>query len=156
MIPTGGMAVNVRALLTSPFMRFLMTGGFAALINILARLLFSLLFPFEIAVVVAYLIGMTTAYALARTFVFQRSHQSLVAEYGRFALVNAVALIQVWIVSVGLANWVLPSLGFTWQAELIAHTVGVLSPVFTSYFGHKVFTFKATDAPSGEQHTRED
>ena len=64
------------------------------------------------------------------------------AQYVRFTIVNLFALLQVWLLSVGLANWLFPKLGFTWHAELIAHTIGVLSPVVTSYYGHKLFTFR--------------
>lgn len=98
--------------------------------------------PFELAVVVAYLIGMVVAYLLARGFVFQPSGQSTRSEFLRFGLVNLVGIIQVWLVSIILANWLLPAVGFDWNIELVAHTIGVLSPVITSYFGHKLFTFR--------------
>ncbi|MDR3474690.1 MAG: GtrA family protein [Devosia sp.] len=124
------------------FIRFLVTGGLAAAVNIGSRVLLSMLMPFGAAVAVAYLIGMTTAYVLARLFVFERSGQTVHGEFLRFTLVNLVALVQVWLVSVGLADWLFPALRFTWNADLIAHTVGVLSPVVSSYYGHKLFTFR--------------
>ena len=125
-----------------PFLRFLLTGGFAAAVNIGSRALFSLVMPFEAAVVVAYLVGMATAFVLARLFVFAPSGGG-VRGFARFALVNLVALVQVWLVSVGLANWLFPAVGYIFHAELVAHTIGVLSPVVTSYYGHKLFTFRA-------------
>lgn len=134
------MLLRVQSL--SPFMKFLLTGGFSAGVNILSRLLFSLVMSFEISVIAAYLIGMTTAYILARLFVFEKSGQTVRAEYIRFALVSLVALAQVLIVSVGLVSWVFPYLEFDFYPELIAHTIGVLSPVLTSYYGHKHFSFK--------------
>lgn len=127
----------------SQFVRFLLTGGVAAAVNILSRIALSLAIPFEVAVVLAYLVGMTTAYVLARLFVFDRSGAPVHHEYLRFAVVNVVALIQVWLVSVGLANWLFPAIGFTWYPELVAHMIGVISPVATSYYGHKLFTFRS-------------
>lgn len=124
------------------FLRFIVTGGLAAAVNVLSRLALSQLFSFQVAVVLAYLVGMTTAYGLARAFVFQRSGHSVRREYARFALVNLVALAQVWGVSVGLVSWLFPALGFTFHGELVAHVIGVASPVFTSYYGHKFFTFR--------------
>lgn len=124
------------------FLRFVVTGGIAAAANIASRVALSQALSFQLAVVLAYLVGMTTAYVLARTFVFERSGQSVRHEYVRFALVNVIALAQVWAVSVGLAYWLFPALGFTFHAELIAHVIGVVSPVFTSYYGHKFFTFR--------------
>ncbi len=123
-----------------PFVRFLLAGGVAAAVNIGSRLLLSLLLPFEWAIVVAYLIGMTTAYVLTRLFVFETTG-STVREYLRFGLVNVVALVQVWLVTIGLADWIFPALGFAWHPELVAHTIGVLSPVVVSYYGHKLFSF---------------
>jgi putative flippase GtrA len=127
--------------MNSDFFRFMLTGGAAAAVNIASRWLLSSVMPFEAAVVVAYLIGMITAFSLARQFVFEKSKRHVSNEAMRFVLVNLVALLHVWIVSVGLAEWVFPKIGLVWQAELIAHIIGVLSPVVVSYFGHKYFTF---------------
>jgi putative flippase GtrA len=127
----------------SEFFRFLLTGGVAAAVNVVSRWFLSSVMPFEAAVVVAYLIGMITAFSLARSYVFERSERHVRSEAARFVLVNLAALLQVWIVSVGLADWVFPKIAFVWQAELIAHVIGVLTPVVSSYFGHKYFTFKS-------------
>ena len=135
-------AAKIQSLKSSAFLRFLVTGGIAAGANILSRVVLSFLMPFSVAVLFAFFIGMTTAYILARLFVFARSGQSIGNEYGRFVLVNLVALAQVWLISVGLAEWLFPATGMSWHPELIAHTIGVISPVFTSYYGHKFFTFR--------------
>ena len=126
---------------TRRFVAFLGTGGLAAAVNVASRIVFDLVMPYEAAVAVAYLVGMTTAFFLARLFVFEASGRSLHVEYGRFALVNVAALVQVLVVSVGLAKLAFPAVGFSWHAELIAHVVGVLSPVLVSYQGHKRFSF---------------
>ena len=46
------------------------------------------------------------------------------------------------VISLLLARWLLPSLGIVTHAEALAHLVGVLVPVVTSYFGHKFLTFR--------------
>jgi putative flippase GtrA len=125
------------------FVLFVLAGGFAALVNIVSRLALSLVMPYEAAIVVAYGCGMTTAYALNKAFVFERSGRSVRDEYVRFALVNLLAVAQVWVVSVGLARLVFPALGFAWHAETVAHVIGVAVPVFTSYLGHKHFSFSS-------------
>ena len=125
------------------FALFLFAGGTAALVNILSRVAFNLLMPYEVAIVVAYLCGMTTAYLLNKRFVFASSGRGVASEYTRFALVNLAAVAQVWIVSVGLARLVFPAISFTWHAETVAHVIGVMIPVFTSYMGHKHFSFAA-------------
>lgn len=129
-------------MVTSQFLRFLVTGGLAAAANLLCRYLLDFVVPFEIAVALAYLVGMTVAYLLARAFVFDTSGRGRVSEFKRFAVVNLFALVVVWVVSVGLARIVFPAIGFTWHADDIAHLVGVLAPVVTSYFGHRYYTFR--------------
>lgn len=123
------------------FVLFLLAGGAAALVNISSRIALNLLMPYEVAIVVAYLAGMTTAYLLNRHFVFTASGRSVASEYVRFALVNLAAVAQVWVVSVGLARWIFPAVGFAWHSETVAHVIGVAVPVFTSYLGHKHFSF---------------
>lgn len=135
------MRAKIEALSRAPFARFIAAGGIAALVNIVSRILLSKAMAFEIAIVIAYLIGMTTAYVLMKLFVFEASGKSVPHEYLRFGLVNLLALAQVWTVSEVLLRWLFPPIGFVWHAETVAHTIGVLSPVAVSYMGHKSFTF---------------
>jgi putative flippase GtrA len=123
---------------------FVMAGGLAAAINIASRIVLNLAMPYEVAIVFAYLCGMTAAYVLNRLWVFGASGRAVSHEYLRFALVNAVAVAQVWLVSVGLARFIFPWIAFVWHAETVAHVIGVAVPIVTSYLGHKHFTFAAT------------
>jgi putative flippase GtrA len=120
-----------------------LTGGIAAVVNIVTRMLLQRVFSYEVAVGLAYLVGMTTAFVLARTFVFKPVDGDAHGQFVRFAMVNGVAFVQVWIVSVGLARVVFPAVGFSWRAETVAHVIGVLSPVVTSYILHKRFSFRS-------------
>ena len=123
------------------FVRFLALGGFSAGVNLVARFLLQPLLGFEVAVAVAYLIGMVVAYNLFRIFVFGASERGVASEFWRFTLVNMVALVLVWSISVGFARIVFPALAFSWHADDIAHCIGVLSPAVTSWIGHKRYTF---------------
>jgi len=123
------------------FARFLFVGAFAAVVNLLCRYLFNLVMGYSPAILLAYLCGMVTAFTLFKVFVFHASRLSTSAEFVRFTLVNVVAVIQVWAVSVFLAEWLLPRFGVLHHAYDIAHLIGVAVPVFTSYLGHKHFSF---------------
>jgi len=123
------------------FALFLTTGGFAALVNIFSRYLLSRYFPFEAAVLIAYAIGMVTAYTLFRTFVFGRSGRTIASEGYRFVVVNIVALGLVFTVSVALARVIFPLVHFEWHAQDIAHVIAVCVPAISSYVGHKKYTF---------------
>ncbi len=132
--------------MTREFVSFVAAGGVAAGVNWGSNILLRLIMPLEMSVLVAYLIGMTTAYTLSRLFVFAESGRRVHDEYARFAIVNLVAVAQVWLVTIVLAHWLLPLIGWSWHVELVAHAVGVASPIVTSFLGHKYFTFSKKDA----------
>lgn len=134
------------------FLRFLLTGGIAAGVNLASRYLLMAWLDFRWAVLVAYLFGMVTAWLLARRFVFAASGRSRGDELLRFGLVNVVAAAQVWLISVGLAEYLFPAIGFGFHPEEVAHGIGVVIPVFTSYLGHRHFSFAGRERPAGDIH----
>ena len=73
---------------------------------------------------------------------FAHGGGKLAGQFARFATVNAVAFAQVWLVSVGLAKLLFPALGVIPRADTVAHVIGVLSPVATSYVLHNRFSFR--------------
>jgi putative flippase GtrA len=124
------------------FLVFLLTGGTAAAVNFGSRIVYSQWLGFSSAVILAYITGMITAFVLAKLFVFKESQQSVHRSAVFFVLVNLVAVLQTWVISMGLAYYLLPSLGVTSFTQEIAHAVGVAVPVFTSYVGHKRWSFR--------------
>lgn len=128
------------------FLKFLLAGGFAALVNMGSRYVLNYFMRFEVAVVLAYLCGFFTAYILSRLYVFDPSGRSRRTEIKRFAIVNVFSLGVVWVVSVGLARVLFPAIDFTWHADDIAHVCGVLAPAVTSYIGHRFYTFARVDS----------
>jgi putative flippase GtrA len=125
------------------FALFLVTGGIAAGVNIVTRIVLERFCGYEAAVGLAYLVGMVTAFILARVFVFKPVGGGAHGQFVRFAMVNGVAFVQVWVVSVGLAEVIFPAVGFDWRPETVAHVIGVLSPAVTSYVLHKRYSFRA-------------
>lgn len=124
------------------FSFFLISGGLAAVLNWGSRFLFSEFFRFEVAVVLAFLVGLITGFVLMRLFVFNGAGKPIAPQLGKYVLVNFFALLQTLAISVVFARWLLPSLGIFEHAEALAHLFGVLVPVVTSYFGHKCLTFR--------------
>lgn len=127
--------------LHSEFARFVLTGGFAAGVNFLSRIALSQFMSYRFAVFFAYIIGMITAFVLSKIFVFQKSGQSATNEFIKFTIVNLIAVIQVWLISVGLAEYGFPAINFIFYPEEVAHLIGISVPVVTSYYGHKHFSF---------------
>ena len=125
----------------SPFLRFLAVGGFAATVNFGSRIVLSRWLPYSAAIVVAYLLGLITAFVLNRLFVFTSATNRLHKQMFWFVAVNAIALVQTLLVSLLFQNVVLPWLGIDWHADEIAHAFGIVTPIFTSYLGHKHLSF---------------
>ena len=134
----------IKQFMSRQFLGFLVTGGLAAAVNFGSRIVYNQWVDFSVAVVLAYLTGMVTAFVLARYFVFTDSGLSIQRSALWFVVVNMVAIIQTWVISMLLAYYLLPRAGFTQFVPEIAHAVGVAVPVFTSYLGHKRFSFKKT------------
>lgn len=130
------------SLLTPQFLRFLFAGGIAAAANYGSRFVFSLWFGYGLSIVLAYLVGMVLAFVLMRQHVFTASKGALEVQIAKFVAVNLLAVLQTLIISLVLARWAFPMMGVVDHAEATAHLVGVMVPVVTSYFGHRLLTFK--------------
>jgi putative flippase GtrA len=132
----------VQGLVRSRFLRFLLVGGFAAVVNIGSRILLSHWLPYPVAICAAFVVALSTAFVLNRSFVFAQGADAVHVQAMWFTLVNLAALAQTLVVSLLLARYLLPMAGIVRGAETIAHAVGVAVPIFTSYLGHKRLSFR--------------
>lgn len=128
--------------MSGEFLRFLIAGGVAAIVNYATRFVLNEYYDYTISIVIAYLLGMITAFLIMRRNVFPQSESSLGKQAGKFILVNAFALLQTLSVSLVMTYWMLPFLGITTNVKAIGHLFGIIVPVITSYYGHKHFTYR--------------
>lgn len=131
----------IRQFRSRQFLGFVFTGGLAAGVNFGSRFVYNHWLDFSSSVVLAYLTGMVTAFILARLLVFRQTTQPMGRSMMYFVLVNGVAVLQTWGISM-LLYYLLPLAGVTRFVPEIAHAAGVAVPVFTSYLGHKKFSFR--------------
>lgn len=132
----------MKAFFSKQFFLFLITGGAAAAVNFMSRILYNLWTTFSTAVILAYITGMITAFILMKLFVFKDSKRPIKHSLWIFALVNLAGLVQVWGVSMSLDYYFFPWMGMTFYPEAISHFIGISIPVFTSYLAHKYWSFK--------------
>jgi putative flippase GtrA len=132
----------VRIFLSRQFFSFLFVGGIAAVINFFSRILYNHFVGFPSAVAIAYLTGMSTAFVLAKIFVFQTSSHSTFRSAVFFSIVNFFSFAQTWIVSMLLVYRIFPELGVVAHAKEIATFIGIVFPVFGSFIAHKYISFK--------------
>ena len=132
-------------MITRQFVKFVIAGGIAALVNFGSRIVLSLWLPYVPAIVVAYCVGMLTAFIINKLFVFQEGGGKLHHQASWFVAVNIAAVLQTVVISVLFADYLFPYLGMDWNREAVAHAIGLAVPVFTSYVGHKYVTFRTPD-----------
>lgn len=126
------------------FLYFVLTGGVAAIVNICSRIVLNHWMIYAVAITVAYLIGMLTAFVLNRMFVFKETVNPLHHQAFWFMLVNLAAVLQTLAVSLALVRLLFPAIGFHWHPDTVAHACGVTVPVITSFIGHKHLSFRNT------------
>jgi len=132
----------IQQFMSRQFLAFLLTGATAASVNFGSRIVYSQQMDFSVSIILAYVTGMITAFILAKVFVFKDSQQALYHSVFYFVLVNLVAIVQTWTISMGLAYYALPALDIHGNVTEIAHATGVAIPIFTSYLGHKHLSFR--------------
>lgn len=133
----------VERLLSQP-VKFLLAGGIAACVNFFSRIALGKWMPYVASIVLAYLLGMATAFLLNRRFVFGGAQNKLHDQVFWFTAVNLAAILQTVAVSLLLADVIFPRAGFLWHPETVAHAFGVAIPIATSYLGHKHLSFKGS------------
>lgn len=133
-------------MISKRFLGFVAVSGFAAGVNFLSRFAFDVVMPYAAAIVCAYGVGMATAFVLNRRFVFTDAGRPLHHQAGWFVAVNVAAVLQTLIVSLLLARWALPAIGWTWHPEAVAHAAGIAVPAISSYFGHRWLSFAPREA----------
>lgn len=127
---------------TKQFLYFILSGGVAAGLNWGSRFLFSQVAPFELALILAFFVGLSSGFILMRFFIFDGGGKPITPQAGKYIAVNVFALLQTLLISLIFARWALPAVGITDNAEGLGHLIGVLVPVVSSYFGHKYLTFR--------------
>lgn len=121
---------------------FVLVGAVAAAANFGSRFFFSVFVGFDAAVVLAFFVGLTTAFVLNRAFVFVGERAtSWHTEALRFAIVNLFGLLLTLGVSLLVLRYLQPAASDVRAAEAIAHFAGIAATVVSSYVAHKFWTF---------------
>ena len=127
------------------FILFFLIAGIAALINIILRFIFSnvLNLNFNLAVTIAYLLGMLFNYYTNKKYNFRSSKRQITYEVYTFFVVSIIGLILVNIFSkiflYLLTNGAINQKYIATYSHIIA--VGLVGVY--SFFAHKYFTFRS-------------
>jgi len=135
-------AKTKREFCTQHFIKFTLIGGFAALVNFSSRIILNYYMSYSNSIITAYLFGMITAFSLNKLFLFKKATTKTTIQVIWFSIINILAVLQTLFVSLLFAKLLLPTMGFHFHIKETAHAIGIAIPIFTSYLGHKYFTFK--------------
>lgn len=124
------------------FVRFIVAGSIAATVSFTTRIIFDIWVSYAVAITLAYLAGMITAFTLMRSHVFPPGRHTILRSAMFFTLVNIAGLAQTLGVSLLLSHYLLPAIGVQRFSNEIAHMIGIAVPTFTSYVGHKSWSFE--------------
>jgi putative flippase GtrA len=139
----------VRFYASGVFLKFLLAGGLAALVNFLSRFALQPAVGFDAAVALAYLAGFLTAFFLNRAFVFPRSGKPMRVEMGWFLLFNLIAFPVVVGLSIVLRDDVFGHMLPRPAAEALAHACAIMTPVVFNFAAHRLVTFGAGRGEEG-------
>jgi len=143
--------VKPAAIDASEFARFVLTGIAAASSNLAITWLARLYESFEISLLAGIAAGLTISFALSKWFAFgSHSWRHAGREAPRFLIVYAVSSATYWAIAV-VIGWFLLSHGLsTKAAETCGILIGAGAMTLTSYFGHRLFTYRThRNAPTG-------
>ncbi|MDD4351713.1 MAG: GtrA family protein [Candidatus Gracilibacteria bacterium] len=130
--------------LSKQFLKFFLSSGLAALVNFLSRIAFSFFVNFYLAVSLAYVLGILTAFSLNKLFVFKGGTARTSQQFIIFCIINGIAFIEILVISYLMKEILLPYFGIIAFSEELAHAVSLGSVAFTSFIGHKYFSFKGS------------
>ena len=128
-------------IINKQFVGFLVVSLIAAGVNFLSRILLNYELNYRNSIVVAFVFGLTTAFILNKIFIFKPVEAKTMKRFILFLVVNLFALLITISVSLALNDYILPFIDWNWYRAEVAHFIGIASPVFTSYYLHKRFTF---------------
>ncbi|KTD72706.1 GtrA family protein [Legionella tucsonensis] len=122
------------------FIAFLMAGAIAVTVNFCSRIIYSYSFSYSTSIILAYITGMVVSFILAKLYVFKTSGQTFTRSIIFFILINLIGMSQTLLISLLFAYYLLPAMDI--KSLEIAHAIGLASPTFTTYLGHKFLTFR--------------
>ena len=92
--------------------------------------------------IAAYATGMVIAFLLFRALVFEPGENPLAVQARNFVLVNLVGMAATWALAQLLVLHLFPAIGMTIHPHAIGHAIAILAPALTSWFGHRLLTFR--------------
>lgn len=132
---------RLSSIFKSPAGAFLVCGTLAATINWLARIALSPWMSFELAVIIAYGIGMVAGFILYKRHVWPEAATSLARQMTGFIAVNAISGVIVVAIAVGLAELASYFAVRSAVIEAVAHGTAIAIGAIANYLGHGSITF---------------
>jgi len=123
------------------FIAFFVVGVTSAGLNWSSRYVMASWIPFSLAVPLAYCVGMATAFALNKIFVFPKSDIPVEVQVRRFVIINLSFLPVVWAGSL-IFSTALKAMGIKEYSDEIGHAASLALPMLATFLLYKFVAFK--------------
>jgi putative flippase GtrA len=122
-------------------LKFIIVGLLAVTVNWYSRLAITDIATFDIAILIAYPIGMAVAFVLNRFFVFPKNRTPIKIQVRRFIIINLAFIPIVWLCAIGLNQWFI-SYYFHAHSEDLAHAIALALPMLLTFLMYKFLVFR--------------
>jgi putative flippase GtrA len=122
------------------FIYFLFAGSTAAFVNFTSRLLLRSYMDIVFSAVIAYSLGLLTAFVLYKKLVFPFSEKPLNFQLRRFLSIQIGFMPIVIIIFMTLSD-ILDTIGFGNLSEPLAHAISIGMPALITFLLYKLFVF---------------
>lgn len=134
------------------FARFILTGIIATVGNLAAVWALRRAMPYEAALACGIATGFAISFALTRLFAFRPArHDAAARTLARFLMVYAAGVAVNMVVAVLTGRAILPLWLSRPAAEMAGAFLGAGTMTFTSYFGHRFFTYRTGTRAGADQ-----
>ena len=136
--------------LSKQFLRFLVSGGIAALVNFFSRFFFQQFFTYAWSVALSFSLGTGVSFFLNKAFTFASYDERTSIQFVKFILIALVGIMlasfaaSAQITLYRLLGWPRLSEG---EVESIAHIVTIAGAAIYNFLAMKYFSFRRLKAP---------
>lgn len=135
----------IKDFISTQFLRFLLVGGFAALVNFFSRFFFRQFFLYVVSVAFAFSVGTIISFILNKIFTFKSFEERTVVQLIKFIIIAISSIfLATFIAWLGMVVYRLLQISFisSKQMESIAHIIAIGVTTLYNFLTMKYFSFR--------------
>lgn len=133
------------SLFSAEFLKFLLVGGTAALVNFFSRFLFQVFFPYIASIALAFILGSVISFIFNKIFTFRHDKQKTSVQLAKFTVMTIVSVFLasfIAFVVMAVYEWLFSALIPKGLAETAAHVIAIGLNTIYNFLAMKFFSFR--------------